>query len=66
MIDDEEFFTRAREAYRRHCARHNLIYQQPAHGGEIDGDTITLSNSYGVLARFIRTGTRVVRLEDEA
>ena len=65
-IDEVEFYTRAREAYRRHCFRHNLIFQQPAKGGEIDGNTITLSNSYGVLARYRWTGERVERVVEES
>jgi hypothetical protein len=64
-IDDEEFFARACEAYRRHCRQHNLIVQQPTAGGEIDGDTITLSNMHGALATYRWTGTRVERVEEE-
>lgn len=65
-IDELEFYTRAREAYRRHCSRHNLIFQQPTAGGEIDGDTITLSNSHGVLARYRWNGARVERVEEDS
>jgi hypothetical protein len=61
----EDLFSRAVAAYQRHCERNNFVYAQPAGGGEIDGDTITLSNMHGTLARYRWTGKRLEMLDED-
>ena len=54
-----DFYERAYAGWKRHCERTGTIFDEPESGGEIEGDTITLRNRNGVLARFRWTGTRI-------
>ncbi len=48
---------RAAKTYRLRCARNGFIHRQPCRGlSSVDGNTITLRNYNGELARYTVTG----------
>ncbi len=62
----EDLLNRARAAYQRSCERNGYDPIQPCAGrSEVDGDTVTLRNVNGTLARYRWTGTRLEMCEND-
>ncbi|WP_041795810.1 hypothetical protein [Pararhodospirillum photometricum] len=62
-ISHQDLFDRAVAAYARACARDGVAFAQPSlSASHVDGDTVTLANINGPLARYRWAGAKVLRV----
>lgn len=59
----DDIISRAIAAYSRRCARLGITQQPNRSLSHVEGDTITLENINGVLARYRWTGSRIVAID---